>query len=214
MTSTLRHLLRSQSATSSAEFALVLPLLLILLFAVIDGGRLLYEYNEAEKATQVGARVAIVTNVLSPQLRDEDYVGKTVGGKTLAAGDRIPAEALGTLTCTSAGCTCTTAPCPSGVGPIDSATFTNVVVARMQQIYPVIQAANVEVRYSGSGFGSVANASGGSGGTEQIEISPLITVALKDVEFHPLTTLMLASFTLPTFSTTLSAEDASGSYSN
>jgi Flp pilus assembly protein TadG len=214
MIAALRHLLRSQSASGSAEFALVLPLLLLLLFGVIDGGRLLYEYNEAEKATQVGARVAVVTNVLSPQLRDEDYAGKTIAGKLLIPGDRIPAEALGTLTCTSAGCTCTTAPCPAGVGPVDSATFTNVLVARMQQIYPVITAANVEVRYSGSGFGSAANASGGGGGTEQIEISPLVTVALKDVEFRPLTSLMLATLSLPTFSTTLSAEDASGSYSN
>src|SRR3954447_26276330 len=103
----VHRLLRSTDASSAAEFGLVLPLFLVLLFGVIDAGRFMWESNEAEKATQVGARVAIVTNVLSSGLRDETYAGKTVGGTTLAAGDTIPAAALGTMVCTSTGCNCT-----------------------------------------------------------------------------------------------------------
>jgi len=80
MTLPFRHLLRSTAGSSAAEFALVLPLFLILLFGVIDAGRFMWEYNQAEKATQVGARVAVVTNVLASQLRDENYAGQTVGG--------------------------------------------------------------------------------------------------------------------------------------
>jgi len=208
----IRQLLRSNSAATAAEFAMVLPLLLILLFGVIDTGRFLYEYNEAEKATQVGARVAIVTNVLSPDLRDENYVGKTVGGKVIAAGDRIPSGALGTLTCTSAGCTCPAQPCPAGVATVDTATFNDVLVARMQQIYPAIQPENVEVTYSGSGLGIAADPTGS--GTEQMQISPLVTVTIKDLDFHPITSLLLATLPMPSFSTTLTAEDASGTYSN
>lgn len=213
MTRTAHFLWRSNSATTTAEFALVLPLFLILLFGVIDAGRFLYEYNEAEKATQVGARVAIVTNVLSPELRDKNYVGESVGGQTIAAGDRIPAAALGTLTCTVTGCTCPVPPCPSG-GTVDSATFNDVLVARMQQIYPVIQAENVEVSYSGSGLGVAADPTGGTGVGNQMQISPLITVTLKDMSFQPITSLLLASIPMPDFSTTLSAEDASGQFSN
>jgi hypothetical protein len=210
-----RRLLKSTLGSSAAEFGLVLPLFLVLLFGVIDAGRFMWESNEAEKATQVGARVAVVTNVLSSGLRDEDYAGKTVGGKTLAPGDAIPAGALGSLKCISTGCTCETAPCPS-VGTFDTTTFTTVLVTRMKQMYPAITAANVVVRYQGSGFG-IAEASsggGGGGGTEQMEISPLVTVTLTGVQFRPLTTFTLKAVTMPDFSTTLTAEDASGQYSN
>jgi len=174
----------------------------------------MYEYNQAEKATQVGARVAVVTSVLSPQLRDETYVGKTVGGKTIGAGDRIPAGALGSLKCTSTACSCETSPCPANATTVDSAAF-NVVLARMQLIFPRITGANVEVRCSGSGFGYASNASGG-GTAEAPEISPLVTVTLTNLSFQPLlfTVFKNATFPMPTFSTTLTSEDASGAFSN
>jgi Flp pilus assembly protein TadG len=213
---------RSQDGASAAEFALVLPLFLILLLGIIDAGRLAWDYNRAEKASQVGARAAIVTNVLSSGLQEEDYAGKSYGGAALAPGDRIPAEALGEVKCTSAGCTCDTSKgnCPSTVGTFDSATFTNTLVARMHAIHPGITEDNVEVRYSGSGFGfagSAASSGGGGGGggaAEQMEISPLVTVTLKNVVFHPIMLFGLVDFNLPDISTTLTAEDASGSYSN
>jgi Flp pilus assembly protein TadG len=214
-----RNLFRCRSGSSAAEFALVLPLFLIFLFGIIDTGRFMWEYNKAEKATQVGARVAIVTNVLSSGLRDEDYAGQTVNGTNIAAGGRIPAGALGTVLCNSAGCSCdpSLGRCPSTTGTFDSATFNDVLVARMQQIDPAITAANVEVRYSGSGMGFAGNTSSGGGGgsgTEEMEISPLVTVTLKNLEFTPITSLLFATFSMPDFSTTLPAEDASGAYSN
>ncbi|MFL6752870.1 MAG: pilus assembly protein TadE, partial [Sphingomicrobium sp.] len=86
-------------------------------------------------------------------------------------------------------------------------------VTRMQRMYPSIKATNVEVRYRGSGLGVAEAASGGSG-TEQLEISPLVTVTLTGVQFRPLTTFTLKTVTMPDFSTTLTAEDASGSVSN
>ena len=221
MTGLSARLLRSTDAASGVEFALVLPLFLILLFGIIDGGRFIYEYNEAEKATQVGARVAVVTNVLSSGLRDEDYAGQVVGGTTIGPGGRIPAGALGSIKCTSAGCVGETAPFPSDLGTFDTDTFNNVLVARMQQIYPAIKPENVIVRYSGSGFGFAGSVSGGGGGggggggtPEQMEISPLVTVTLTGVEFQPITAMLLARVTMPSFSTTLTAEDASGAYSN
>jgi len=67
----VRNLPLNTSAMSSAEFAMVLPLLLIFLFGMIDTGRFLWEFNEAEKATQVGARMAIVTNVLWGRIGDK-----------------------------------------------------------------------------------------------------------------------------------------------
>jgi len=209
----LRDLARHSGAVSSVEFAMVLPLLLILLFGMVDTGRFLWEVNEAEKATQVGARMAVVTNVLSAGLRDEDYAGKTVNSKVLKAGDRIPAAALDALVCDSTGCTCPNgnSACPDP-GVFDSTAF-GVLVSRMKQIYPAIQDENVEVRYSGSGLGAAAAASAAAG-PENMEISPLVTVSLKDMQFTPISTFLFATINMPTFSTTLTAEDASGAVSN
>ena len=106
-----RQLFRDRHGASAAEFALVLPLLLLLLFGIIDMGRFFWELNESEKATQMGARMAIVTTPVSPDLVGESYVAGTVKN-----GDLIPASALGTLECTSQGCTCKVAPCPAGGG--------------------------------------------------------------------------------------------------
>ena len=72
-----------RSGASAVEFALVLPLLLLFLFGIIDAGRYLWEVNKAEKATHYGARMAVVTNVVSPALAATNYVG--VGGLTQGA---------------------------------------------------------------------------------------------------------------------------------
>lgn len=43
---------------SLVEFALVLPIFMLLLFGIIDGGRLVYANNEMAQATRAVARVA------------------------------------------------------------------------------------------------------------------------------------------------------------
>jgi hypothetical protein len=213
----VRKLWAAEDAASAAEFAIVLPLFLILVFGTIDAGRFIWEYNRAEKATQVGARLAAVTDPLSSGLIEEDYAGQDPGSGPIGAGDLIPAEALGVLKCTSTDeCECETAPCPDP-GTFDADTFNDVIVARMKQIYPAIEAENVIVRYKGSGFGYAGSATGGGGGggaAETMEISPLITVTLTGLQFRPITALLLAEMDMPAFSTTLTAEDASGQYSN
>jgi hypothetical protein len=186
----------------------VLPLFLILLLGMIDAGRFLWQYNQAEKATQVGARMAIVTDVLSSGLKDADYTCTDPAKCTplILPGGSIPASELGTIKCTSTSCTCETDPCPSDLGTFDSDTFNNVLLARMQQIDPAIKAENLVVRYSGSGLGSAQ--------TGQMEISPLTTVTLTGMKFTPITSFLLADISMPDLSATLTSEDASGSYSN
>ena len=206
------RLLRCQRAASAAEFALVLPLLLLLIFGTIDVGRFMWEVNQAEKATQVGARMAIVTTPVSTGLVEADFAGGTI-----VAGELIPASALGQLTCTSSKCICTTAPCAGIAETVNSAAFT-AIVTRMAQIKPGITSANVEVIYRGSGFGYAGTAATGTGGgstpPETMEISPLVTVALTGVQFTPITSFLLANITMPSFTTTLTAEDSAGQYSN
>ena len=197
----VRRLICDRSAASAAEFGLVLPLLILLLFGVIDAGRFLWEFNRAEKATATGARVAVVTDVLDAGLKNAGYVG--VGG--LTQGDVIPASALGTLECTSAGCTCTTSPCPT-VGTFNTSAF-NLIVDRMNDLKGDIAAANVRVSYSGSGLGYAGDPNG-------MEIAPLVTVSLTGLKFDPLILFGMGDFVMPDFRTTLTAEDSDGSQSN
>ena len=76
----LGHFWRCERAASAAEFALILPIFLLFFFGIIDGGRFLYEVNQGGKAAQIGARMAVVTEPLVPQLFSQSYVGETVGG--------------------------------------------------------------------------------------------------------------------------------------
>lgn len=200
MTSLCR-LARDPRGGAGAEFAMVLPLLVIMLFAIIDGGRFVWEYNRAEKATQVGARMAVVTDVISTDLRDNDYVG-VLG---LGPGQRIPPEALGTIVCNASTCTCSGACTGIGAGH-NAAAFANLV-NRMRQIKPDIAANNVEVVYRGSGLGYAGDPTG-------MSLSPLVSVRLKDMTFQPVTSLLFLEIPMPSFTTTLTAEDSVGILSN
>jgi hypothetical protein len=203
--------LRDTRGSGAAEFVLVLPLLLILLFGIIDGGRWLWTFNEAVKATQVGARVAVVTKVVPAGLATS-YIGITPAGAAapLTQGDLIPASALGKITCTKAAsavtCACSTAPCPT-LGAT-SAIGWDAIVARMKGMLPSISDANVVIEYSGSGIGYAGDPDGQ-------DISPLVTVKLTGLNFTPITFLMLKSVqAIPAAATTLTAEDQLGSQSN
>lgn len=206
-----KSLLRDRGAASAAEFALVLPLLLLFLFGIIDAGRFMWEYNKAEKATQVGVREAVVTDVIAGGLATSDYA---LTG-TLTQGDRIPASALGKVSCKSVSgtvsCSCAppdgATPCPpDGVGIADSASFARIVT-RMRTMKPDITASNVRVEYTGSGLGFAGDPNG-------MEIAPLVTVRLTGMQFVPLTGFMFATLNMPGFSTTMPSEDSSGNQSN
>lgn len=200
----IRRLRHDQSGASAAEFALVLPLLLFFLFGIIDGARFLWETNRAEKATQMGARVLAVTDTVSGGLAAHSYLGDTSGGTALTQGDLVPAAALGSVRCRSVSgtvaCDCETGPCPSTLTPVNADGF-NLAVRRMRGVKPDIGAANVVVRYRGSGLGYAGDPNG-------MDIAPLVTVELSGVQFRPVTGLMLATINLPPFRTTLTSEDS------
>lgn len=47
------------------EFALVFPILILMIFGIVDAGRLIYTYNTVANAARDGARVAIVNQSAS-----------------------------------------------------------------------------------------------------------------------------------------------------
>jgi Flp pilus assembly protein TadG len=199
------HRLRVDESGGAAEFALMLPIILLFMLGLIDAGRYAYDFNRGEKATQIGARVAVVTDPLVEELTSYSFSGVTVGGVQLGQGDRIPVAALGTITCTSTSCTCATSPCLGGTLTLDTAAFA-VMAARVKQIWPMVEDADITVQYSGSGLGYAGNPNG-------MDIAPFVTVTLTNLDF---TSFLLLGGTVgfPDFRYTLTMEDGAGSQYN
>lgn len=189
---------------SAAEFALVLPLIVLFLVGIIDAGRYAYEFNRGEKASQVGTRFAVVTDPLAQELETFSFSGQTVDGVQLGQGDRIPEGALGTITCTSTACTCQ-GNCLGGTTTLDPIAF-GVLADRIQDFWPDVADEDITVEYVGSGLGYAGNPNG-------MDVSPFVTVRLTDMEF---TSILLLGGTVgfPDFNYTLTMEDGAGTVSN
>lgn len=196
---TLRRLVLDRGAASAAEFALVLPLLMLFLFGIIDVGRYMWSINKAEKAAQMGVRMAVVTNHAASAIGDS-YVGKCT--TPLTQGDPIPADCFTQITCSRSG---TTVSCPGG-GTVIPAAF-NTVYDRIRAFMPEIQPNNVQIIYSSSGLGYAGNPNGP-------DLAPLVTVRLSGISFTPIVTLALLTVGLPEVRSSLTFEDGTGTASN
>ncbi|MGC1270887.1 MAG: TadE family protein, partial [Croceibacterium sp.] len=87
----------NESGASAAEFALVLPVFLMFLVGMIDVGRYTWAFNEAEKATQIGARWAIATDPVPSALSSYSFV--IDGG--LEQGQPVPIASFAGIHCES-----------------------------------------------------------------------------------------------------------------
>lgn len=207
----LRTFLQNRSGATAAEFALVLPIALLLFFGIIDVGRYVWAINELEKSVQAGARYAVATDIVPDGLNSADYVGDTSCGTTLTAGDTICKEALGTISCSSASgtvsCTCETSPCPT-LGTANTTAFTNIV-SRMNVIDARIRASNVTIKYSGSGLGYAGDPATDDDGNDLSDIAPIVTVEVPSVPFRALL-LLGGGVDLPRVSYSLTLEDGVG----
>jgi hypothetical protein len=197
----LKRLARDPRASVGAEFALITPILILFLLGIVDVGRMMWTWNRAEKAAQMGVRYAAVTDMVDTGLADHDYFDDGV--------PRGQPVTFGTATCTSAGCECTVDPCP-GIGTLSIEAFDDTV-ARMRAIMPEIQAENVTIVYSSSGLGYAGDPYGP-------DVNPLITVKLgapTAMTFEPILGYVFGlSITLPSFASTLSMEDGRYAISN
>ena len=199
-----RRLLKSDDAAIAAEFALVLPLLLLLLFAIIDSGRFMWEWNRAEKATQMGVRYAVVADPVLNGL-DDSYSFSI--SDAIPQGTAVPTTSFNTATCDDSTCSCT----PSGgfcSATSRNATAFTAIRTRMTGFYPQIKDANVQVIYTNAGLGFAGDPDGS-------DVSPLVTVRLRTLTFKPISCRVFGcSIAMPDFSASLTAEDLSGTASN
>ncbi|MCJ8158063.1 TadE/TadG family type IV pilus assembly protein [Sphingomonas sp. LaA6.9] len=206
-----RSILGDTRGGPAAEFALVLPVMLMFLLGIIDVGRLMWTWNRAEKATQMGVRYAVATEIIPTALAGYSFAAS--GG--IPQGDPIPDTAFGGIQCTSNGtaatCTCNTSTCgPSTL--IDDQTAANTrfanIVARMAAFMPEITASRVRIDYGYSGLGYAGDPNGS-------DVAPLVTVRLRNMTFRPLLLMLFGgSITLPDFRAALTLEDGSGTVSN
>lgn len=208
----LRSFLRARGGASAAEFAMVLPLALLLLFGVFDVGHYAWTLNRAEKAAQMGARYAVSTALVPTGLNSFETIGLSCPGGVLKPGDRICREALGAVRCTGGGgaatCTCARSPCPD-LGTANAAAFGRIV-ARMQVVMPMLRAENVTVTYSGSGIGYAGDPGLDDNGDPLSDIAPLVTIQVSGINLRTMA-LFGGTIALPPARATLTLEDGDGS---
>ena len=211
--SLLRRLWRDPRAAGAAEFALVLPLMLLFLLGIIDAGRYMWNINQAEKATQTGARWAVATDIIPGAGYDDGLAGYsfavdggvtqgTVVDSTAFPGVNCTADVDGNLSCSCpSSCDFETATDSGGQEAFDA------MVARMQQIYPALDASDVSISYANSGLGY-------SGDPNGSDVDPIVTVSLTGMPFRPIFLGTIFDAGLPDLSYSLTMEDGQGSFAN
>lgn len=174
---------------------MVLPLLLLFIFGMIDAGRFMWEFNRAEKATQMGVRYAAVADMVPATLATHNFAL----GNNIPGGDPVPTSAFSSTLCNTTSCT-------NSWGY--SATAFDNIVARMDAMYPPINDTNVTVEYTNVGLGYAGDPHGP-------DVAPLITVRLTGLTFKPVTGLLFGlSFPMPDFAAAMTLEDGAGTVSN
>ncbi len=210
---------RNEDGTTIMEFTIAMMTFFLVLFGVIEFTYAYYQWSAASKAMQVGARIAAVSNPITPGLRTWTGVGGSI----------IPGDPMPTfdVTCQMNGGALSCVGSPAAVTATPSVTaFQDIVYGRgnatsprscvnppasprntgMCNIFNRITHNNVFVRYQYTGLGYA----GRPGGTV-----PTITVGLRGDNVGRLTythifiggLMNFAPVTLPGFSTTVTGED-------
>jgi Flp pilus assembly protein TadG len=188
------RLAKNEQGATIVEFSLIFVLLMLMTWGVVEFGYLWWQWNSAEKATQMGVRKAVVTSPVATELATADCGS----GTTLSPG---------TL-CSSGGTAFTTAVCTGSAGGGGSCTggYTfstdayNRILAVMQAVFPFVQPQNVTVQYA-----YVALGFAGRPGPV-----PAVTVELTGMNFsfYALNALLgLGPIAMPDFRATLTGED-------
>jgi len=196
MLKTMRDLWRDRYGGSAAEFAVVILVFSVLVFGIIDFSRLAWQYNNLEKAAQVGARFAVVNAMVAPDLWT--YDGVDDGGAT--AGNSVAVSKVNggsPIVCSSTGGTVSCAPNKFGQ---DQAAF-DAIVARIVKVAPGLTADDIVVTYQHIGLGIAGN-------PISSDITPSVTIRFKNQTFMFLTPGLsgIVTLNLPDFATTLTGE--------
>lgn len=148
---------RDQRGASMIEFTLVFPLLMLMSFGTVDMSLILWDWAQANKAAQRGARVAVVANPIPSGITSPEWVADYIGDSCI---DPLTGADLGT--CAAAQTTCTPAAengsCTNGYN-WDEAAFM-AILQQMQTVYPRLDRQNVQFSYRTNGLGFVGRPGG------------------------------------------------------
>jgi Flp pilus assembly protein TadG len=212
------RLLRESTGATLVEFTLIAPLFFILTFGIVEFGNALFQWNQAAKAAELGARLATVSDPVWTPLSTLN--GTENGNSSALAGAAWPTTDNYGVSCSGQSGTCTAISGTAGlVG--QAATFSatalnNIVYGRGQtscgtygadafpgmcDLFHRIRPANVIVEYRYSGLGYVSRPEG-----------PIPTVVVKltglTYQFIALKGFLgFAPLTLPDFKITITGED-------
>jgi hypothetical protein len=180
---------------------------------IIDVGRFMWEYNQVEKATQMGARYAVATDLVASGLSGYSFA-LSCG---IPQGDSIGSGAFPGMNCNGGGSVATptascalaaSSSCSTAIPVTANAAALGRIVTRMRNFKADITPANVAVSYSYSGLGY-------SGDPNGLDVAPLVTVTVAGLTFQPLTAMLFdGAMTMAPFSYSLTIEDGSGTVSN
>lgn len=187
-----RNFLKDCQGAALVEFTITFLLLLLLTFGVAEFGFAWYQWNSAEKATQVGARAATISDPVASELSTFDCNNNSI---SLGTPCRSGGTSFGTIVCSGASSSCSNGYSFSG------AAFTEIFTP-MQQMFPRLQAQNVIVEYTDVGLGFAGRGSP----------VPEIRVRLTGLTFGYVVLnglLGFAPITMPDFRATLTGEDLS-----
>ncbi len=152
---------RSEEGSSLVEFALVFPLIVILTMGTLEFSFGLLQRGRAQKATQLGARVAIVSTPVAPGIKTGLFSGLSPIGAPCT--DQTTGITLAACTIASTDCTySTTSSPPGGTCPGYTFNLTNFdkIFNEMRLAYPTLTRDNVRVSYASNGLGYIGNPSG------------------------------------------------------
>ena len=149
----MNRFFKETAGAAMIEFTLILPLLLAVALGTVDVTLMLYDWSMANKAAYRGARVAVVappvateiTSLPYDELRDVPPIGDLCFVVESGAPDAA-------VRCPTVTTTCRSTSCSDMTFGYNSTRF-DLIVGQMQQIFPRLTAANVEIEYQTTGLG-------------------------------------------------------------
>jgi hypothetical protein len=168
------------------EATIVLSIMLVLVMGAIDFLLLVYQWNAAAKAVQIGARLAAVSDPVAAGLND---LSRAVVSVLIPPGAAMPNFVV-TCDGRAASCTCNGGSICRALKGYDSAAMNTIIFGRgrsscsdtktaenigMCDIFPRITAANVVIVYAQTGLGYAGRPGGPM---------PTITLSLQNLPFH------------------------------
>lgn len=172
----LNRFQNDQSGIAATEFGLLSVLLISVTIGALELGLGYFQYNSAQQAARIGARLAATSDPVASDMRSMTGLG---GGTV--SGDPMPAYSR---TCKGASQRCNQGgynavamnallfgPDNDGVCEANA----NKLRRGVCDVLPRVSLDNLEVRYEGSGLGTAGNPA---------VLSPLVTVTVKDLDFN------------------------------